>query len=693
MGRRGRRRHGTLAAALAFLVAAAQAAGTEAPLPRPAALAPLGPTAAAHDLFALPRIAAELQAVQALIEAGELATAAVALDALVARHPTLGALEASRAVVAALAGDAETALGALEAAVGLGFPDLDALLAGPAFAPLAADPAAAPRLAALAGRAAALSPPPPAAPAVLAGSTAPVEAANTAWNPAVGRLEARFDAGALPAGREVLGDQQGDAAYDHLRELFRRGRAAGNLGDLYDNRDRGHSRLPAENHPQLAATRYGAAARAADIDYGLADRIRFDRPTLGNSSTAFTAGPLWRSLVREALTGGDGWGPLRLFEGYAANQVHVYPAHKDYGAAHGDLFPANTPYAVVSQGSSRSDQPFLEAVAMTLAAFRPDTKARLVEEGLLAPTVQFVLRRSQRHVLSREDYFSGAAHPAAFPAHAIGLARMVSLANAIAPDAIPPMARIRMLEEPAPAQGVDFFGEGLSEAFFDTPSAIGRIARGKAWTRSYLVSAEATADPNGRPLEFHWRLLQGDPARVRITPVDGGARARIEVDWHEPRPISDENPVVSSRVDIGVFAWNGAHDSAPAILSVLFPAHETRRYETGPDGAVRIALIDHADAAKAGAYADPMLFARADWRDAFRYAADGSPLGWIRTRPGREPESFAPDGARVLDAGPGGRPRTAEAVAYPLARTDDGRLVVEELSSGRWIHYGDAADP
>jgi hypothetical protein len=37
---------------------------------------------------------------------------------------------------------------------------------------------------------------------------------------------------------------------------------------------------------------YAPAARAADLDYGLNDRLLFDRPTLGNSSTAITEGPI-----------------------------------------------------------------------------------------------------------------------------------------------------------------------------------------------------------------------------------------------------------------------------------------------------------------------------------------------------------------------------------------------------------------
>ena len=146
------------------------------------------------------------------------------------------------------------------------------------------------------------------------------------------------------------------------------------------------------------------------------------------------------------------------------------------------------------------------------------------------------------------------------------------------------------------------------------------------------VSAADTRDPNGRPLSFEWRLLQGDPERVRIEPAADGASARITLDWQEPFRISEDNPLTSSRVDIGVFANNGVHDSAPAILSWYFPPEEARRYAAGPDGAPRIASIDYA--ARPAAYADPMLIARADWRDDYHYAA------------GRQPHRLDPDPRR-----------------------------------------------
>jgi hypothetical protein len=676
------------------------AAGTPLPRPADAAAEPAPPAApvsapapapatepdTARDLFAMPRIIQASRAALELAQAGDLAAAAAAIDPLIAAHPGVGLLQADSALLAMLAGDTEAARAGMLRAGQAGFPELAAWLGDPLFAPLAGDPelaalAAATVTASVAASGPAAAPP---TPAPVTDGTALVSGANTAWNSAIERLEPRFDLPDEPSAK-VLPPTPKAAAWDILREHARRGRAAGNHGDLYDNRDRGHSRLDPAAHPQVTHVRYSAAARAADVDYGLNDSLLFGRVTFGNSSTALTGGALWRSLPRFAMTRPDGTGPLRLWQNASANQIYVYPAHKDYGddkdGGVGDLFPANTPYIIVTRGSSGSDQPFLDAVAMILAAFRPDTKARLTEANLVVPTVQMVFRRSLQNVLSRDDYFSAAAHPAAFERFNLNLARMVSLAQSIRPDDIPPQVLIRMVEEELGEEGVDYFGAGLGEQLFDTPAAIARIWRSRAFTRAMTVSAEATADPNGRPLSFEWRLLQGDPERVRITP-EGDGRARIEIDWHEPFPISKDNPIRSARVDIGVFANNGVHDSAPAIFSIAFPTHETRTYAPGPDGVPRIASIDHADPARSAAYADPMLMARADWRDVYAYAADGTPSGWTRTR-GALTEAFTPAGERILSRAPDGSPLSVEAMRYPLRRDAEGRLSVEETPAPR----------
>lgn len=655
-----------------LLLATPLAAAETAPRPRPAAAAPSPPDPAARALFAMPAVTADIRRAFAAADAGDVAGAAALLDRGLAAHPGIAGLLAARAGVAMLEGDPAAALDRLADAAAAGLPDPAAVAADPVFVPVAADPILGPRLAAVA--AAPPAPPPDPRPAPLTDGTALVSAANTAWNPATERLEARF---APPKGEPgpVLPARPKTGALELLREHWKRGRAAGNAGDLYDNRDRGHSTLKPQAFPQLAHVAYAPEARDAEVDYGLQDAVLFDRPAFGNSSTAVTGGVLWRSLPRLAMTRADGTGPLRLWQNAEANALYVYPAHKDWTETR-DLFPANTPYILVSRGSSGSDRPVLEALALTYAAFRPDTKERLVAEHLLVPTVQMVFRRSLQHVTSRESYLSGDAHPAAFAGHAVNPARMVSLAQSITPDAIPPEVRISVTREDLGREGVDYFGEGLSEQLFDTPSAIARIWRSRAATRTMTVSAAETRDPNGRPLDFRWRLLQGDPGKVTITPAADGRSATITLAWHDPFPISEDTPVTTARVDIGVFASNGVHDSAPAILSWYFPPSERRTIEEGPDGAPRTAAIDHANPDRA--YADPILLPLTGWRDDFAYAPDGSLAGWTRVRDGRPPERFDAAGRRLPDPGD---PASAIAVAYPLSRAGDGRLVVEEVDA------------
>src|SRR6056297_4140349 len=317
-----------------------------------------------------------------------------------------------------------------------------------------------------------------------------------------GRLLARVRVSESSA--PVLGPEARDPAHRLLWRLVFEGRAAGNHGDLYENRDRAHSLMPPEAHPQLTHVAYDAEMRKAGLDYGLAGPVIFDAPLIGNSSTAVKDGPLWRSLPRMALTREDG--PLTLYQNYLAGQMHVYPEHRDHDLEHGDLIPANTPFFLISQGSSGSDRPHLEALAMILAAFRPETKRFLHENQLLAPTVQMIFRRSLAPVLSREAYLSGQAHPSVIPRDQINLMRMVQLANTLTPETVPPMVRLAILSETEATEGLDYFGEGLSERLLDTPAAIARIWRSHTHSRSMVVSVEATRDLQGRTPTFLWRL-------------------------------------------------------------------------------------------------------------------------------------------------------------------------------------------
>ena len=289
-----------------------------------------------------------------------------------------------------------------------------------------------------------------------------------------------------------------------------------------------------------------------------------------------------------------------------------------------------------------------------------------------------IFRRSLQHVTSRESYLSGDAHPAAFEGYTINPARMVSLAQSIEPDAIPPEVRIAVTAEDLGTEGVDYFGEGLSEQLFDTPGAIARIWRSKAATRTMTVSAAETRDPNGRPLDFHWRLLQGDPEKVTIEPL----RGRHQRDDHPrlARPLrhlrgqpGHHRPASTSASSPRTASTTAPRRSSPGTS----PRPRSAALEPGPDGALRTAAIDHANPDRA--YADPILVPRADWRDDFAYDAGGTLLGWTRVRGDRRrPKPSTP----TAGACPTRRtPPPRSPVAYPLSRAEDGRLVVEEVDA------------
>jgi hypothetical protein len=475
-----------------------------------------------------------------------------------------------------------------------------------------------------------------------------------------------------------------------LQEWYVQAKASGLAGVLYDNRDRGHSALPQKLWPQLAVTDYAAEALAARVNYGLNTQILFDAVTIGNSSTALGGGPLWRSQPRLAMTSQDG--AARLYQLYANDHLYVFPEHRDHDPASqggkGDVLPANTPYLLISQGSSGSDRPFLGALAAILAAFTSDTRAFLRQHRSVAPTVQMVFRRGLKGVSDRESYMSGAAHPSVFRAEDIDLMHLIRIANGLAAEDVPPMPCLKVVRESHPRPRVGYHADGLTEVLFDTPSAIARAWRSVAPTRIMTVSAEATRDPNGRPLRFHWRVLRGDPERITIAPVDEtAATVELSIGWHERRPVPGRPELTTDRVDIAVFADNGRELSAPGFVSIVFPADQQREYEELPEGTLRVTSVEYSSGERKTRYVDPLIFPRRDWRDHYAYGPKGNMLGWTREQAGRSTEIFTRYGHRVLGRDSMGRPERAEEIAYPIRRGRNGTLSVEQVPTGRTFAY------
>ena len=677
---------------LAAALAGAALAGAQTAAPEPAR------TLAEVPVFRMPALNRQLIAVRERIAAGDAFGAEAELLGAIARAPGLADLHFALAQLRARRGAWDEAAASLKRAAELGRRDWLGSTAGMAvFAPMRGREDFAEALAALAAEAPEPRPPrPPAVPAAIGERGAVVEASNAEWSAQEAVVRALF--APLPPAPDLPGLVMtgGSEMARTLNRWHATGEAAGNRGDLYENRDGDHSPLDLRRFPQLTAVEHGEAARNEGFDKGAAEGLAISLgaeefpPLLGNSSTARTGGPFWRSMGRVGLT--EPGRPEELARQYASNQIYVYPEHRDHDPFFGDVFPANTPYQIVSQGSSYSDRVAMESVAMILAALRPETKAKLIETRLIAPTVQMIWRRGQRGIETDADYLSGVAHPTVFDPGAAEPPRMIARAHALTPDEIPPVVRLRVLQEDRPVPRVTVFGDGLTERLFDTPSAIARIHRRTDRELRLTVGAAETEDPNGRPLSFRWVLLRGDPEKVRITPLGtAGEAAEIVVGWHEGVEVPGGSGLRSQRVDIGVFADNGAQLSAPAFVSVAFPPRERRAY----DAAGRAEMVDYDSVARQDEYADPLLFPERLWRDVYSWDREGRLLGWTRTGEGAGPSQVARltrHGAEVREADAEGRAALAERLAYPVGRIADGRSRVVVVPSGQFLRY-DYAGP
>ncbi|MFT7639484.1 MAG: hypothetical protein ACI9G1_001220, partial [Pirellulaceae bacterium] len=470
-------------------------------------------------------------------------------------------------------------------------------------------------------------------PAMMAAGQVVIGEENVVWDADRGIFLTQVEFGKTTDSKIANG--KGEVA-DLLRKWHEEGTAAGNHGDLYDNHDRDHSNMNYGALPQLTRVEYSEAAQKRQLNNGLQRSFLFNQVTIGNSSTALTSGPYWRCQGRNAITQ-----PVVanfLYLQYRANHLYFYPEHRDYDPGHngkdeegngghgyGDVFPANTPYIIISQGSSGSDRAFMNAVAMTLAAFHPDVKEQLVKHGMLMPALQMIFRMSNKTVAEQSDYLKGRAHPTVFDGDQIDVLKMVTMAHDLKPGSLPPLARIKVVEEDEFVVGRDYFDVAAREQLFDTPCAIARVVKSTKYQRRMVVNADTSADIHNKSLKFHWVVLRGDADKVQIVKRnDAGSEIELQLSHHERRPIAPQAKMQSNRVDIGLFVHNGDYYSAPAIISFYYLDNQKREY----DDKNRIRSVDYT----IDNYVDPLLDFRKNWRDEYQYGDDGMAKGWTRIR-------------------------------------------------------------
>ncbi|MBR1586885.1 MAG: hypothetical protein IJ658_01040 [Kiritimatiellae bacterium] len=574
----------------------------------------------------------------------------------------------------------DLALAELDKAIDDGFRDADAIAKDGDLARIAKDP----RFARLVEKARALKGKPvdgqpdhkPAT--APAGSTITINETNIVWN---------FDAGVFNALVKV--DEPGQplpilaARYSaskptsperpYVAAWLSGGSGAGNTGDLYVNRDGGHSMLAVGDFPNLTSIQYDAQAKARNLHLDIPNTLFGSVPVFGNLSRGRTKGAFWRSMARISFTDPGIAARMDLF--YRNNQFWVLPSVNDVARPDlgiDDAFPANAPFQFVSFGASWSDQPFIRAALAASASFRLPAKQAIVRRHLLAPTMQWLLRRTQKGVNTEEDYLSPSAHPTAFDAKRLDVVELVKRAHELKMEEVPPAVSLALVNSRLypikfPAPGRDY-PDTLSELLFATPSAISMILRAPDGERTYLLRAQTFPETDPTAV-FAWRVVHGPADAVKISaplgePLNGpeSGFAQITIDRRQ----------LTNRIDVACFA-KSAHTTfgAPAIISFFPIPQEKRTYR--PDG--QIAAIDYTNPDRV--YSDPAVALPRHWTDTYDYTPDGKPLGFTRSYNGEASASFTAKGERIVERNPDGSPKKLVRVKYTPRGTGDAIQPVE----------------
>ena len=497
------------------------------------------------------------------------------------------------------------------------------------------------------------------------GSTLTLSPTNVSWNFDTGVFETEIKLAGEHNAAPLAG-QYGKSRptpkecpeREYLAAWLSEGTAAGNGGDLYLNRDRGHSMLAVGDFPLLTSIRLPADAIRHEADLDLPNMGFKGSPAVfGNASRAQLGGPFWRSDARMAMTAP--YLPGRMDRFYLDNQFWVFPAHKDYGREGiGDVFPTRTPCLLTTLGSSYTDQPYLRAALAAAAAFARPTRQALLRRRLMAPTLQWIIRRTQKGVRSESDYLSPKAHPVVFDAKALDTLDTVKFAHGLHPEQIPPVAALALVNSrmfpirlPLPVRD---YPDPNGEILLATSTAIGFVLRGLEAERTFLVQARPypERDPT---TTFAWRVVGGDASAVKIGPPLGETLAGPETGLAQ---ITIDRRKLRSRLDIAVFAKSHATEwGAPSFITFMPVPFEKRTY----DGK-RLVSIDNANTE--GVYTDPFVALPRPWKDTFSYDSAGRLTGYSRYVGTLEVAAFTATGERIVERNADGSPRKVVRVHY-----------------------------
>ena len=319
--------------------------------------------------------------------------------------------------------------------------------------------------------------------------------------------------------------------------------AGGNVGDLYMNRDGLHSALNVSAYPGLTVVRFDQAGRDRGLDKDLPN-VLFPYPVFGNCSRALlntpqSPNPYWRSWPRQMMTI-EAARLDRMVRFYLSNQTWVFPANADIApiGTNGDVFASIMPYCITTAGRSYSDLPYLRGALEASRQLNPSVKREIVRRGLLAPTIQSIIRKSLLGVTNETAYLSPRAHPTAFPAGGLNLKRLKDLSAGLTVEAIPPLAVLTVAADP-PATPPAF-----PELTYGSAFAWAYVLRADEQVRTFRISAKGAK-------EFAFVQTHGAGVDVRIE-REAPDRAKVVIDRRGMSP--------TNRVDVAVFGRDPGTD-------------------------------------------------------------------------------------------------------------------------------------
>ena len=324
------------------------------------------------------------------------------------------------------------------------------------------------------------------------------------------------------------------------------GSSGENVGDLYMNRDGGHSRIRVSDFPGLTEVSFDREGRDRKMDLNFPNVV-FPYPTFGNASLAFVGGTFWRSLPRAMVTT-EASRLKTMLKLYRSNQIWVFPSNADTApvGTNGDVFASITPYWLTTAGRSFSDKPYLAAALTASGAMRPEVKRVAVSKGMLAPTIMTLIRKSLPRVKTEEDYLTAAAHPTALPPGGADTNRVRIAAERLTVDAIAPIVQIGVMAVPPKAKSA------MPELTYATAHAWAFVLRSDDEVREFLIRA-------GGAEEYAFVQTHGQGVKLLIERVRPDT-AKVTIHRRAMSPVN--------RVDVAVFGRNrGTAWGAPSYVS------------------------------------------------------------------------------------------------------------------------------